>query len=226
MEGAKKRHAFEDLFQREDAGVEAVVEIGGGVGDLVGQIDELGFEGRELVEEELGQLRMGGLRVVVGVLDDALAHAEGQVQSTKAGVAFFKPCDDAQGVQIVVKAEAKATQAFVKSLFAGVAKGRMADVVGKGQRLGQILVQPEGAGESAGDLGDFQCMGQAASEVVRQGIAGQPCEDLRLAGQPSEGAGVQNARAVAGKGSAVGMGRLGVGATSQFVVCGDGNACW
>jgi hypothetical protein len=48
---AEERHALAHLVEREDAGVEAVVEIGGEVGDLVGQVDELGFERRELVEE-------------------------------------------------------------------------------------------------------------------------------------------------------------------------------
>ncbi len=36
MEAAEKRHAVADLIEGEDAGVEAVVEVGGEVGDLVG----------------------------------------------------------------------------------------------------------------------------------------------------------------------------------------------
>ena len=59
MEAAKERHALAHLTQRENARVEAVVEVGGQVGDLVGQIDQLSFEGRKLVEKVLGQLRMG-----------------------------------------------------------------------------------------------------------------------------------------------------------------------
>ena len=44
--------------ERENAGVKAVVEIGGQVGNLVGQIDQLRFERRKLVEEILGQFGM------------------------------------------------------------------------------------------------------------------------------------------------------------------------
>ena len=58
VEAAEQRHAFADLIEREDAGVEPVVEIGGQVGDLVGQVDQLGLQRRKPVEEVLGQLRM------------------------------------------------------------------------------------------------------------------------------------------------------------------------
>ena len=58
VEAAEQRHAVADLVEREDAGVEAVVEIGGEVGDLVGEVDELRFERRKCVEEVFGQLRM------------------------------------------------------------------------------------------------------------------------------------------------------------------------
>jgi hypothetical protein len=208
VEAAEERHALAHLLQREDAGVEAVVQVGGQVGDLVGQIDQLRFQRRKLVEEVLGQLRVLGGGVVARVLDDALAHAQRQIQPAKAGVALLKPGHDAQRVQVVVEAQAQAAQALVEGLFAGVAKGRMADVVRQRQRLGQLRIQPQRAA-SVRDLGHFQGVGQAAAEVVRRGVAGQAREDLRLAGQAAKGARVQNAGAVAGKGRAVGVRRLG-----------------
>ena len=58
VEAAEECHALAHLIERENARVESVVQIGGQVGDLVGQIDQLRFEGRELVEKILGQLRM------------------------------------------------------------------------------------------------------------------------------------------------------------------------
>ena len=164
VEAAEERHALAHLLERENARVEAVVQIGGQVGDLVGQIDELGFEGRELVEEVLGQLRVRGGGVVAGVLDDALAHAQGQVQPAKAGIALLEPGDDAQGVQIVVEAQAKAAQALVESLFAGVAEGRMADVVRQRQRLGQFLVQPQRARPRCGQSGSPPGCGSGGCE--------------------------------------------------------------
>ena len=58
VEAAKERDAFADLIEREDAGVEAVVEIGGEVGDLVGEVDQLRFERRAQVKKILGEFRM------------------------------------------------------------------------------------------------------------------------------------------------------------------------
>ena len=150
----------------EDAGVEAVVEIGGEVGDLVGEVDELGFERRELVEEVFGELGVVGGGVVARVLDDAFADGEGEVEAAKGGVALFKPGDDAQGVEVVVEAEAVGAEALVEGFFAGVAEGRMADVVDQGESLGELGIEAEGGGQGAGDLGDFKGVGEAAAEVV------------------------------------------------------------
>ncbi len=83
VEAAEERHAFANLCEGENAGVEAVVEVGGEVGDFVGEVDELGFERRKLVEEILGQLGMVGGGVVARVLDDAFAHGQGQVEAAK-----------------------------------------------------------------------------------------------------------------------------------------------
>ena len=116
----------------------------------------------------------------------------------------------------MVEAQPKAAQAMVQSLFAGVAKGRVADVVDQRQCLGQLRIQPQGAGERAGDLSHFQRMGEAAAEVVRRGVRGQAGQDLGFAGQAAKSACMENTRAVPGKGGAIGMGRLGVRAARQF----------
>ena len=181
------------------------------------------FQRRKLVEKVLGQLRVRGGGVIAGVLDDPLAHAQCQVQPAKAGVALLKPAHDAQRVQVVVEAQSKAAQALIQRLFPGVAKGRMADVVRQRQRLGQLLIQSQRARQRAGDLRHFQRMCEAAAKVVRRGVAGQPREDLRLAGKTAKGARVQDAGAVAGKGRAVGVRRLGVRAAAQLAVGADGN---
>ena len=54
----EKVHAVGDLLDRQQARFVAVVEVGGVVGDLVGQVDELGFERRTLVEQVLGEFGM------------------------------------------------------------------------------------------------------------------------------------------------------------------------
>ena len=46
VKAAKEREAGADLIEREDAGVETVVEVGSEVGDLVGEVDQLRFKGR------------------------------------------------------------------------------------------------------------------------------------------------------------------------------------
>jgi hypothetical protein len=45
----------------EQAGLDAVVEVGGEVGDLVGEVDDLGFE-RRAAAEEVGRARGAGRR--------------------------------------------------------------------------------------------------------------------------------------------------------------------
>ncbi len=51
IKALEDRHAFADFLEREEMGFVAVVEVGGVVGDFVGQVDELGFERRALVEQ-------------------------------------------------------------------------------------------------------------------------------------------------------------------------------
>ena len=97
-----------DVLDLEEAGLDAVVEVGGEVGDLVGEVDELRLERGALVEEVFGELGMMVGAVVAGVLDDAFADAEGEVEAAVGGVALLEVLDDAEGVQVVVEAEAVA----------------------------------------------------------------------------------------------------------------------
>ena len=55
-------------------------------------------------------------------------------------------------------------------------------------------------------------------------VAGHAGKDLGFACQAAEGAGVEDAGAVSGKGRAVGMRRLVVGAAGEIAVCVDGDA--
>ena len=72
------------MRQVEDAGRESIVEIRREIGNLIGQIDQLRFERRLLIEEVFRQLRMLGGIVVARVFDDALADAEGEIEAGKA----------------------------------------------------------------------------------------------------------------------------------------------
>src|SRR3546814_14979194 len=79
-----------------------------------------------------------------------------------------------------------------------MAEGRVADVMGKRQRLRQILVQSKRAGDGPGDLRDLKAVREAHAEVIAVGRD----EHLRLVPQTAEGAGMDDAVAVALKGVA------------------------
>jgi hypothetical protein len=63
-----------------------------------------------------------------------------------------------------------------------MAERRMAEVVGEAQRLGQILVEAERAGDRPADLRDFEAVGQPDPEMVAVGRD----EHLGLVAQAAE----------------------------------------
>jgi hypothetical protein len=148
--------------------------------------------------------------VVVRMLDDSLANFEGEVQAPEGGIALLEIFDDAERVQVVVEEESMLAHGGVERLFSGVAEGRVADVVDKGEDFGEIDIEAEGSGDGAGDLRDFERVGESVSEVVRVAAS----KDLRLGFETAEGAGVNDAVAVALEVVAVGMGRLGKAASA------------
>ena len=84
-------------------------------------------------------------------------------------------------------------RARVERLLAGVAERRVAGVVAEPDRLDEILVQPQRAGDDAGDPGRLERVGHARAVVV----AGRVDEDLRLALQAPERLRVDDPVAVA-----------------------------
>ncbi len=116
----------------------------------------------------------------------------------------------------MVEAKVVGLEGVVEGFFAGMAEGRMADVVGQREGFGQLRVQAQGNSQSAGDLGHFQGVGKAAAEVVGGWIDAEAGEDLGFAGEAAKGARMQDASGVAGKGRAIGMRRFGMGAAGQF----------
>ena len=160
------------------------------------------------------------------MLGDAFADAKGEVESRESGIAIFKAGSDAEGVEIVVEAQAVAAEHPVESLFSSVAEGGMADVVNQREGLGEERVETEGVGQSAGDLGYFKSVGEAASGVIA--FSSAACEDLGLARQAAEGASVQDAADVALEGGAVRVRRFGVDSGGQWMArfAGDGDCGW
>ena len=138
------------------------------------------------------------------VLDQAFERLPGEIEPVEVGVAPLQRGHDAQRLRVVVEA-AEGREAVIERALAGMAERRMAEVVAERERLGQVLVEPERAGERAGDLGDFQGVGQAGAEM----IALVEHEHLGLVRQPAERGRMDDAVAVAAEGAAGGAGRLG-----------------
>ena len=98
----------------------------------------------------------------------------------------------------------------VSSAFSPACPKGDARFVHQGQRFDQIHVQAELGGDGAGDLSDFNGVGEAIAEVV--GITAG--EDLGLGFQPAKCAGMDDAVAIALKIIAVRMRGLGITASA------------
>jgi hypothetical protein len=195
---SKQADVLADVSNIKQAALHTVVEVCGEVGDLVGEVYELRFKRWSKAEEVVGEPGVFAPLVVTRVLDDALTGTEREVQAAMAGVALLKAVDDAERMEIMVKAQTVALQADIESTFAGMAKGRMPDVMHQRERLGEIHVEAECSGDLASDLSDLNGVRKAAAKVVR-GAAG---EDLCLASETAEGARLNDAVAVTLKGCA------------------------
>src|SRR5690606_35538574 len=134
-------------------------------------------------------LPVGVGHVVLGlVLHDPLERLPGQVQAGEAGVAVLQLRDDAQALAVVVEA-AHVPRQLVERLLARVTERRVAEVVGQRDRLGQVLVEAQGAGDARGHLRDLEGVRQARPVVVALVVH----EHLGLVLQAPERARVQHA---------------------------------
>ena len=103
------------------------------------------------------------------------------------------------------KRSPKGAHQLVETRFAGVAEGRMADVMRQRQGLGEIGIQSQRGRDGAGDLGHFDGVRQAVAEMI--GIARG--EDLGFGFEAAKGARVDDAIAIARVIVSIGMRRLG-----------------
>jgi hypothetical protein len=113
----------------------------------------------------------------------------------------------------VFKAVAKLLHLAIEFFFAYVAERGMAQVMHQRQGFGVFLIQPKRDGNGARHLGDFQRVGEAVAEMVAK--AGG--EDLGFAFHAAEGAGMDDAVAVALKIVAVGMRRFRIETAAEMV---------
>jgi hypothetical protein len=114
------------------------------------------------------------------VVEDPVANLLSQVQ---APAVALEDVDDAERVLVMPETAAEVTaELFVERILAGVAEGRVPEVVAEPDCLDEILVQPERAGDSARDPGRLERVGQARAEVV----LGRIDPDLGLVAEPAK----------------------------------------
>lgn len=104
-------------------------------------------------------------------------------------------------------------QLAIQRLLAGVAKGRMSDVMNQRQGLDQLFIQFKGRGSSASDLSHFNRMGESAAEMI--GIA--VSEYLCFACQAAKGSGVNDSITITLKWGAIGVRIFRILACSQRI---------
>ncbi len=99
----------------------------------------------------------------------------------------------------------------VQGALAGMSEGRMADVMHQGEGFDEALVQMERGGDGARDLRDLDGVGEPGAEVIGEALG----EDLRLVLQAAEGAGMNDAVAVALEVVTIRMRRLWIAASER-----------
>ena len=181
------------LLDRYQARTQSVVDVMIVVGDFVGQIGNLRFQRGPLFPDEAFADFPQLLRVFEGaVLQDSFTGLETQIQPFEGGIALLQHIDDTQRLQVVLEA-AVVFHAFVERVLAGVAEGRMPEVVRQRNGFDQVFVEPEITRHGTADLRDFDAVGQAGTKQVAFMIH----ENLGLVLEASKSRGMDDAIAVA-----------------------------
>ena len=165
------------LARVEHSGADGIVDVVVDVRDAIDEADDL----------PLVRVRLVRARVV----EDPVANLGRQVEPAPVALEHLH---HTQRVLVVPEVPAESLlQQRVERLLSGVSERRVPEVVTEADRLDEILVQPQRAGDPARDAGRLQRVGQARPEVV----AGRIDEDLGLVHQPPERLRVDDPIAVA-----------------------------
>ena len=164
-ERARRDRHFGKLGEGEEAGAIAVIDVVIVIGDVVGESGGLGLdrgEGRKfevlpgaIVEDRLRHLALRPLAWRIGpgqrtvMLDQAFERLPGEIEAVEARIFLFERGDHAERLGIVVEA-AGIRHRGVERALAGMAEGRMAEIVGERQGLGEILVDAQASGRARG----------------------------------------------------------------------------
>jgi hypothetical protein len=112
-------------------------------------------------------------------------------------------------------------QCGIERFLTRMAERGMAYVMRESKGLSEFAIQAQRCGERAGDLGDFERVGEATAEVVCGQIVSETREDLGLSGEAPERAGVKNAGCIAREGRTVGVIGFGMDARSEIAISVD-----
>ena len=199
-----------ELGDRKQAGAQAVVNVVGVVGDVVGDCGGLRLEagmapeiegvplivakdrGRNAARAVSFGRRAGGVKQRAVVFHQPRQGRLGEVEPVEGGVAALEFGHDPQGVAIVVEA-AMLGHAGVERVLAGMPERRVAEIVAERDRFGEVVVEPQGPGERARDLRHLDGVGEAGAEMIALVID----EHLGLVGEAAEGRRVDDPVAVA-----------------------------
>ena len=98
-------------------------------------------------------------------LTSPLQRLPREIEPVIGGVTTLQQGYDAQRLGVVIEA-AELFHAAFQSALAGVAERRMTEIVRQGDGFGEIVVEPEAASQSAGDLGHLDRMSEARAEMI------------------------------------------------------------
>jgi hypothetical protein len=157
------------------------------------------------------------------MLDNAFPHTEREIQSAMGLVAFLEPRHNPQSVKVVIEAPAVFPECQIQRPFSRVAKGRVADVVSQGERLGQLAVEAQSEGNRPGYLNYLQRVRQPAAKVVSEPFTGHTGENLGLAGKPAKRTRMEDSGGIARKRGSVWVTGFRMLTASQIAAPIDGN---
>jgi hypothetical protein len=116
----------------DEAAFKGVFKIMTGVGDLIRQIDNLGFKER--------MASGAGERV------ESLPHLMGEIEAVEFRIFDFQLFDDAEALAVATEAAA-ILHKLVESLFYRTTERGMPEVAGEGDGFSQVLIECQGTAE-------------------------------------------------------------------------------
>ena len=188
-----KQGNIAQLRQSDQAGPHAIINVVRVVGNLVGQIAQLGLQTWLLPAQEppayttgLGHLQLLGM-LARTMFEDALPRLKGEIEAVVLGVPFFEPIHHAQALQVVLKTP-KPGHAAMQRILPRMPKRRMPQVMGQRNRLDQVLVDLQRPRNGPPELRHLQRVGQPGAEQIPLVVE----EHLRLVDQAPERRGMHD----------------------------------